>query len=481
MMAEELELDTILAEISQSPKGPEVGAFFDLDGTLIAGYSAQHFASQRARDRDIDPTEMARTVGALVSSGGMNTTAMAEVLRIAANGWQGRALEDLDQMGLRLFEKKLRDEIYPEMREIVRAHQDRGHTVVLSSSATSFQVEPVAAHLGIEHILCNRFSHEDGILTGDIEEPVLWGPGKSDAVQRFAADNGVDIDESYFYADGDEDAALMHIIGNPRPTNPGKHMADVARRRGWPILRFDSRGEGSVLRSVAAIGSLLPIAQLGVGVGLLTRNKRAATNFVSENWINAMFTINKVDIRVANEDNAWAERPAVFIFNHRNGFDPFIATKIVKKNFTAVAKAELRSDPIVGSFGKVMDIAFVERGNTQQSVESLKSIEALTEKGLSVIIAPEGTRLDTSEVGPFKKGAFRIAMTAGIPIVPIVIHNAEVIGGRNATTMNPGTVDVTVLEPIFTKGWTQKNLQAKVDGVRQLYLDTLTAGPTTTN
>jgi len=50
---------------------------------------------------------------------------------------------------------------------------------------------------------------------------------------------------------------------------------------------------------------------------------------------------------------------------------------------------------------------------------------------LSVMVAPEGTRLDTTEVGPFKMGAFRIAMAAGIPIVPIVIRNAEMIAGRN--------------------------------------------------
>ena len=50
------------------------------------------------------------------------------------------------------------DLIYPEMRELVRAHQRRGHTVVLSSSAlTSFQAEPVARYLGIDHVLCNRF------------------------------------------------------------------------------------------------------------------------------------------------------------------------------------------------------------------------------------------------------------------------------------------------------------------------------------
>ena len=81
------------------------------------------------------------------------------------------------------------------------------------------------------------------------------------------------------------------------------------------------------------------------------------------------------------------------------------------------------------------------------------------------------------EVGEFKKGAFRIAMAAGIPIVPIVIRNAEMIGGRDAATMNPGTVDVVVLEPIPVKGWTLKNLDQKIAQMRQLYVDTLRDWP----
>jgi putative phosphoserine phosphatase/1-acylglycerol-3-phosphate O-acyltransferase len=107
----------------------------------------------------------------------------------------------------------------------------------------------------------------------------------------------------------------------------------------------------------------------------------------------------------------------------------------------------------------------------------LQPIQELAKKGLSIMIAPEGTRFDTTEVGPFKKGAFRMAMAAGAPIVPIVIRNAEMIGSRNATQMNPGTVDVAVLPPIPIKGWTLKNLDHRIAGVRQQYLDTLADWP----
>ncbi len=167
----------------------------------------------------------------------------------------------------------------------------------------------------------------------------------------------------------------------------------------------------------------------------------------------------------------------MFIFNHRNQVDPIIAGRLVNTNFTSVGKKELENDPIVGTLGKMMDAAFIDRDNPKAAVESLKKIEELARKGLSILIAPEGTRLDTTEVGPFKKGPFRIAMSAGIPIVPIVIRNAEVISARDSTTFNPGTVDVVVYPPIPVDDWTVQNLPDRIAEVRQLYLDTLKDWP----
>jgi putative phosphoserine phosphatase/1-acylglycerol-3-phosphate O-acyltransferase len=127
--------------------------------------------------------------------------------------------------------------------------------------------------------------------------------------------------------------------------------------------------------------------------------------------------------------------------------------------------------------GKIMDAAFIDRDDPKKAIEGLQKVEELARKGLSILIAPEGTRIDTTEVGPFKKGPFRIAMSAGIPIVPIVIRNAEVISARDSSTFNPGTVDVVVYPPIPVDDWTVDNLAERIAEVRQLYLDTLKDWP----
>jgi len=184
-----------------------------------------------------------------------------------------------------------------------------------------------------------------------------------------------------------------------------------------------------------------------------------------------------VNMNVLGAENLTKKRPAVFIFNHRNNFDPIISAALIKDNWTGVGKKELESDPVIGTLGKLVDTVFIDRDDPKSAIESMRHVEDLVEKGLSILIAPEGTRLDTRTVGPFKKGPFRLAMAAGVPIVPIVIRNAEVIAPRDSSTMNPGTVDVVVYPPISVEDWTLDDLSERIAAVRQLYLDTLKDWP----
>ena len=149
----------------------------------------------------------------------------------------------------------------------------------------------------------------------------------------------------------------------------------------------------------------------------------------------------------------------------------------MRDNWVAVAKKELQKDPIMGTLGKLLDGVFIDRDDPVAAVETLHTVEDRARNGLSILMAPEGTRLDTTGVGPFKKGPFRIAMAAGIPIVPIVIRNAEIVAARNSSTINPGTVDVAVFPPIPVDDWTLDNLPERIAAVRQLYLDALADWP----
>ncbi|MBJ7387745.1 MAG: HAD-IB family hydrolase, partial [Mycolicibacterium sp.] len=301
-----------VAEIQASPEGPRIGAFFDLDGTLVAGFTGVLMTQDRLRRRQMNVGEFIGMVQAGLNHQ-LGRSEFEDLIGKGARMLHGSSLSDLEELGERLFVQYVEQRIYPEMRDMVRAHQARGHTVVLSSSALTVQVEPVAAFLGIDNILSNKFeTDENGLITGEVERPIIWGPGKARAVQAFAAENGVDLAKSYFYADGDEDVALMYLVGNPRPTNPGGKMQAVAMKRGWPVLRFSSRSGSSPvsqLRTVAGIASLVPAAAGALGLGLLTRNRRTGVNFFTSTWTRLLMTVIGIDLNVVGEENLTAKRP----------------------------------------------------------------------------------------------------------------------------------------------------------------------------
>src|SRR5271166_3070225 len=417
-----LRLPGSVAEVDASPEGPRIGAFFDLDGTLVAGFTVAAVTKDRLLHREVGASEFLHIMQ-LALEYRLGRQQFEGVIEGAARSAKGRLAEDVEEMGERVFRQTIADLIYPEMRDLVHAHQRRGHTVVLSSSALTMQAEPVARYLGIEHVVCNRFVvDEHGILTGEIERPVIWGTTKAISVQRFAADHQVDLRSSYFYADGDEDLSLMYLVGHPRPTNPGPMLTKVAVRRGWPIMRFSSRGSGGLFggaRRLASVSSLGPLAAAALSVGLVRRNKRAGVNFLTSFWPGTVLALSGVKLNVTGAEHLTERRPAVFLFNLRTSVDVFLVAALVKDNWTGVATKELQSSRVFGRLGKLLDVAFVDREDPGTLAAALQPLEAHARRGLSILIAPEGTRLDTRSVGPFRRRAFLIAMATGLPIVPI--------------------------------------------------------------
>jgi HAD superfamily hydrolase (TIGR01490 family) len=251
-----------IAQIAQSPPGPAVGAFFDLDGTLVAGFTATAHAGDRIRRRQARIGEVLGVIEASVRYK-LGRMQFERLLVRAAGYLRGESLAELDEIGERLYSEQVAAKVYPLMREIVRAHQDRGHAVVLSSSALTIHAEPVARALGITDVICNTFElDERGLLTGKVNRPIVWGPAKAAAARDFCASRGVDLAGSYFYADGDEDAALMNLVGHPRPVNPRPGLAALAAARNWPVLRPSAPGR---LGTVSALGHLPGLGTAAIG------------------------------------------------------------------------------------------------------------------------------------------------------------------------------------------------------------------------
>ncbi len=459
-------------EIRTGPSGPGIGAFFDLDQTLFAGFSATSFTRDQFATGRLTPRDLADSLRATLSFT-MGRTGFSAFVTATSAVYRGMAESVLEEAGQRVFDNHLVTEIYPESRALVRAHQDMGHTVAIITSATRYQAEPVARELGIEQLLYTELGVEDGILNGKVVKPTCYGEGKAIAGRSLAAKYDLDLDESYFYSDSHEDLPLFDIVGRPRPLNPNRKLAQIAKERQWPVRRFTSRGRptmGDVARTGLLYGSLVPSVGFGVAAGLLNRSKREAINVMGSVWGDLAASAAGIDLRVEGQEHLWSQRPAVFIFNHQSGLELILMLKLLRRDFTGIAKQELRHNPIFGPLFSAAGAVFVDRSNTAKAIESLApAVEALRH-GRSLIIAPEGTRSTTTAVGPFKKGAFHLAMDAGVPIVPVVFRNVLDALPKGALVVRPAVVEAVILPPVDTSSWSLDTLDDEIRKVRNSYI-----------
>jgi putative phosphoserine phosphatase/1-acylglycerol-3-phosphate O-acyltransferase len=217
------------------------------------------------------------------------------------------------------------------------------------------------------------------------------------------------------------------------------------------------------------VGSVAAATALAV----VNRSRSLGANIAASAGSDLALAAAGVRLNVVGEENIWAARPAVFLFNHQSQLDVFVLAALLRKDFTGVAKKSLEKDPFFGPIGYLADVAYIDRSNTDAARKGLEpAVEAL-KGGRSIAIAPEGTRSPTPRLLPFKKGPFHLAMQADVPVVPIVMRNCGEIMAAHSMIIHPGTVDVAVLPPVATTDWSKDNLDENIAAVRQMYLDTL--------
>jgi putative phosphoserine phosphatase / 1-acylglycerol-3-phosphate O-acyltransferase len=468
-----------IAAIETGPKGPDIGAFFDFDGTLIDGYSAAAYLTDRLRRREMGFGEAVDVIR-MAWRGDMDESQFADIIGKAIAEWAGHPEEELAKLWSRLFKDKIASRLFPEAWSLVKAHQKMGHTVAIASSATRYQTAPIAEELGIEHLLCTRARVRDGRLTGGVEGLPLWGTGKADAVCDFAKTHKIALARSHAYANGNEDIAFLKSMGHATAVNPKPALLEAAQREGWKVLRFQSRRKASaatLARSLGAYCALAATSLCGLAYAATTGKKRRAAEWVSASSSDAMLAITGIDVEVQGEHHLWAHRPSVFLFNHQSMVDGYVLLRLLRRGFTGVAKKEVANMPLLGQILRALDFAFIDRSSTRNAKEAMQPAVDRVRLGMSVVIAPEGTRSLTPRLGRFKKGAFHIAMQAGAPVVPVVIRNTYEVMARGSLLFRPGTVQVCVLPPIDVAKWNVEDLDDHVADVQALFQRTLDDWP----
>lgn len=465
-----------MEQVANSPDGPHIGALFDFDGTIIAGYSATAMLREKIARREMTAGEVLETASTI---GQFSTGAMgfSGLMLGSAKLMKGITEVSHIEFGEELYRKHIAKKVYPESRALIELHLKKGHTVAIISSATPYQVEPTARDLGVDHVLCSHYEVENGEFTGNVIKPLCFGEGKVIAAEGLAEQEGVDLDQSFFYSDSDDDIELLERVGNPRPLNPNRKLSKIARRNGWQTASFNSRGRPTpvdLARTVYATGSLATSFAAGLPIWALTGSKDAGRNFSMSLFGDLAAFIAGVKLDVTGKRNLWKQRPVVVIFNHQSKADVMILAKLMRRDMAGIGKQEIKNSPVIGRIMEYAGTVFIDRKNSSSAIEAMAPlVDVIKIEGKSVAIAPEGTRSLSPKLLPFKKGAFHLALQAGVPILPIVIHNAGDVAPKNEFVMRPATVKVDVLPPVDTSNWDVKTMDKHVADVRQMFLDTL--------
>jgi HAD superfamily hydrolase (TIGR01490 family) len=237
-------------------------AFFDLDRTLMAGSSGLPFSRAAARAGLVSRGQMLRWgVDALrFRLRGASDEATQKLLGEVKEVFRGISARQLARLTPEVLVGLL-PRIYPQMLAEVHFHQDEGRPTFIVSAAGDELVQLLARILYMDGGIGTAYEvGEDGLFTGELGGPFMYGEGKVEAMRRFASEHEIDLAESWAYSDSVSDLPMLRAVGNPVVVNPDAELARIASERGWRVMRFEKLG-----RRLTIAGAALVAGAVGAG------------------------------------------------------------------------------------------------------------------------------------------------------------------------------------------------------------------------
>jgi HAD superfamily hydrolase (TIGR01490 family) len=223
-----------MSQMDPVPTSPKRAALFDMDETLIAGNTARLFMQFRRRRGEVTRWKMLQ-VGLWLLQYSLGRIDAAKVARSALREYKNTKESDLAELCDEWIRTVVVPLISPAARVTDERHQQAGDLVAIVTSATRYGSEPIARELGISHLLCTELEVEGGKLTGEVVEPLCFGPGKVLLASNLLSAHNIAFDEVTFYSDSITDLPLLAKVGAPIVVNPDARLRKEARLRGWTI------------------------------------------------------------------------------------------------------------------------------------------------------------------------------------------------------------------------------------------------------
>lgn len=183
-------------------------------------------------------------------------------------------------------------------------------------------------------------------------------------------------------------------------------------------------------------------------------------------------------VTVKGRENIPADRPVVYISNHRSYFDVVYGYPQVVGLCGFVAKKQVEKVPSLRVWMRKLHCLFLDRDNLRGGMATIKeAVRMVKEDGISVWICPEGTRGHEADMLPFKEGSFKIAELAGCPVVPVAITHTDEVLELHFPWIRPAEVTLEFGEPIETEGMDRAAKKALPGDVREIIRGMIARNP----
>jgi 1-acyl-sn-glycerol-3-phosphate acyltransferase len=186
--------------------------------------------------------------------------------------------------------------------------------------------------------------------------------------------------------------------------------------------------------------------------------------------------LSGIRYRVAGRERV-PDRPVVFCANHQSNVDPPVLFAALHKQTHILYKAEINRLPLLGRAFQVGGFIPVDRRNKEAAMRSIEAGAASIRSGNTFLIFPEGTRSPTSELLPFKKGGFIMAIKAQAPIVPVAVQGGRAAMQKGSMIVRPVTISIRIGDPIETAGVALNQRDELITVTRQRIEALLAEGP----
>lgn len=216
-----------------------VGAFFDMDGTLVRSTVVHYYFFfarlwyRGWRRVTLYATMPLRIIIYLI----VDMISRSAFNRLMYRSYRGMEKKWLEEKAMACLDEFMKPRFISVTCNALRRHKEAGHVVVLVTGSLDFIVEPLARAMGIDYVLCPRLEFKEGRATGRLLDKPVVDRRKGDLMKEFAAKNGIDLDQSYAYADSMSDLAMFESVAHPIAVMPEKRLAKYARANDWTIWR----------------------------------------------------------------------------------------------------------------------------------------------------------------------------------------------------------------------------------------------------